>query len=65
MRSLARMQHRILGGTRRIFRAAVAADLRAPLAALVADIATKPPALVQYTHVFFLFFFHLFFYFFF
>lgn len=28
MRSLLRMQHRILGGTRRLFRAAVAADLR-------------------------------------
>ncbi|WP_349270152.1 putative polyketide synthase [Mycolicibacterium parafortuitum] len=31
MRSLLRMQHRILGGTRRLFRAAVAAELRAPV----------------------------------
>ncbi|HTI77927.1 MAG TPA: SDR family NAD(P)-dependent oxidoreductase, partial [Mycobacterium sp.] len=31
MRSLLRMQHRILGGTRRLFRAAVAAELRAPI----------------------------------
>ncbi|WP_025736074.1 type I polyketide synthase [Mycobacterium genavense] len=31
MRSLLRMQHRILDGTRRLFRAAVAADLRAPI----------------------------------
>lgn len=31
MQSLLRMQHRILGGTRRLFRAAVAADLRAPI----------------------------------
>ena len=30
MRSLLRMQHRILGGTRRLFRAAAAAELRAP-----------------------------------
>ena len=30
MRSLLRMQHRILGGTRRLFRAAVAAELRDP-----------------------------------
>ncbi len=31
MRSLLRMQHRILGGTRRLFRAAMAAELRAPI----------------------------------
>ncbi|ORA20357.1 type I polyketide synthase [Mycobacterium arosiense] len=31
MRSLLRMQHRILGGTRRLFRAAVAAELRSPV----------------------------------
>ena len=31
MRSLLRMQHRILGGTRRLFRAAVAAELRVPI----------------------------------
>ncbi|RAU94283.1 polyketide synthase [Mycobacterium colombiense] len=31
MRSLLRMQHRILGGTRRLFRAAVAAQLRSPI----------------------------------
>ena len=31
MRSLLRMQHRILGGTRRLFRAAVAAGLRSPI----------------------------------
>ncbi len=31
MRSLLRMQHRVLGGTRRIFRAAVAAELRRPI----------------------------------
>ncbi|MUL82609.1 MULTISPECIES: type I polyketide synthase [unclassified Mycolicibacterium] len=31
MRSLLRLQHQILGGTRRLFRAAVAADLRAPI----------------------------------
>jgi acyl transferase domain-containing protein/NADPH:quinone reductase-like Zn-dependent oxidoreductase/acyl carrier protein len=31
MRSLERMQHRVLGGTRRLFRAAVAAELRTPL----------------------------------
>ena len=31
MRSLMRMQHRILGGTRRLFRAAVAAELRTPI----------------------------------
>jgi len=31
MRSLLRMQHRILGGTRRLFRAAVAAELRRPI----------------------------------
>jgi acyl transferase domain-containing protein/D-arabinose 1-dehydrogenase-like Zn-dependent alcohol dehydrogenase/acyl carrier protein len=30
-RSLSRMQHQILGGTRRLFRAASAADLRAPI----------------------------------
>ena len=30
-RSLARMQHRVLGATRRLFRAAVAADLRRPI----------------------------------
>ncbi|OBA75700.1 polyketide synthase [Mycobacterium sp. 1554424.7] len=30
-RSLLRMQHRILGGTRRLFRAAVAAELRRPI----------------------------------
>ncbi len=29
--SLLRMQHRILGGTRRLFRAAAAAELRAPI----------------------------------
>ncbi len=31
MRSLLRMQHHILGGTRRLFRAAVAAELRRPI----------------------------------
>ncbi|MFZ0833962.1 MAG: SDR family NAD(P)-dependent oxidoreductase, partial [Mycobacterium sp.] len=31
MRSLLRMQHRILGGTRRLFRAAIAAGLRRPI----------------------------------
>ncbi|MDT5098117.1 MAG: hypothetical protein QOC76_1854 [Mycobacterium sp.] len=31
MRSLLQMQHRILGGTRRLFRAAVAAELRTPI----------------------------------
>ncbi|MDD4868257.1 MAG: SDR family NAD(P)-dependent oxidoreductase, partial [Mycobacterium sp.] len=31
MRSLLRMQHRVLGGTRRLFRAAVAAALRRPI----------------------------------
>ncbi|HEU4362518.1 MAG TPA: SDR family NAD(P)-dependent oxidoreductase, partial [Mycobacterium sp.] len=31
MRSLLRMQHHILGGTRRLFRAAVAAELRTPI----------------------------------
>ncbi len=31
MRSLLRMQHRILGGTRRLFRAATAAELRRPI----------------------------------
>lgn len=31
MRSLLRMQHRILGGTRRLFRTAVAAELRRPI----------------------------------
>ncbi|ULP40954.1 type I polyketide synthase [Mycobacterium lentiflavum] len=31
MQSLLRMQHRILGGTRRLFRAAAAADLRTPV----------------------------------
>ncbi|AGB20664.1 polyketide synthase family protein [Mycobacterium sp. JS623] len=31
MRSLLRMQHRILGGTRRLFRAAAAAELRRPI----------------------------------
>lgn len=31
MRSLLRMQHQVLAGTRRLFRAAVAADLRAPV----------------------------------
>lgn len=31
MQSLLRMQHRILGGTRRLFRAAAAADLRSPI----------------------------------
>ncbi|CDO30784.1 type I polyketide synthase [Mycolicibacterium porcinum] len=31
MRSLLRMQHQVLAGTRRLFRAAVAADLRAPI----------------------------------
>lgn len=31
MQSLLRMQHRILGGTRRLFRAAAAAELRSPV----------------------------------
>ena len=31
MRSLLRMQHRILGGTRRLFRAAIAAELEVPI----------------------------------
>ncbi|WP_082968961.1 type I polyketide synthase [Mycobacterium sp. E2699] len=31
MRSLLRMQHRVLGGTRRLFRAAVATELRRPI----------------------------------
>ena len=31
MRSLLRMQHQILGGTRRLFRAAIAAELRSPI----------------------------------
>ncbi|WP_006241768.1 type I polyketide synthase [Mycolicibacterium tusciae] len=31
MRSLLRMQHRVLGGTRRLFRAAAAAELRRPI----------------------------------
>ncbi len=31
MRSLLRMQHRVLGGTQRLFRAAVAAELRTPI----------------------------------
>ncbi len=31
MRSLLRMQHRVLGGTQRLFRAAARADLRAPI----------------------------------
>jgi acyl transferase domain-containing protein/NADPH:quinone reductase-like Zn-dependent oxidoreductase/acyl carrier protein len=31
MQSLLRMQHRILGGTRRLFRAAMAAELRSPI----------------------------------
>ncbi|HSS25262.1 MAG TPA: SDR family NAD(P)-dependent oxidoreductase, partial [Mycobacterium sp.] len=31
MRSLLRMQHRVLGGTRRLFRAAAAAELRQPI----------------------------------
>ena len=31
MRSLLRMQHRILGGTQRLFRAAAAAELRTPI----------------------------------
>ena len=31
MRSLLRMQHRVLGGTRRLFRAAAAAQLRSPI----------------------------------
>jgi acyl transferase domain-containing protein/NADPH:quinone reductase-like Zn-dependent oxidoreductase/acyl carrier protein len=31
MRSLLRVQHRVLGGTRRLFRAAVAAELRRPI----------------------------------
>ena len=31
MRSLLRMQHQILGGTRRLFRAAIAAELRRPI----------------------------------
>ena len=31
MRSLLRMQHRILGGTRRLFRAAITAELRRPI----------------------------------
>lgn len=37
MRSLLRMQHRILGGTQRLFRAAAAADLRAPIWVLTRD----------------------------
>ncbi|MBW8709969.1 MAG: SDR family NAD(P)-dependent oxidoreductase, partial [Mycobacterium sp.] len=49
MRSLLRMQHRILGGTRRLFRAAVAAELRRPIwvvtrgAQRVADADTVAP----------------------
>ncbi|MGV0554366.1 SDR family NAD(P)-dependent oxidoreductase, partial [Mycobacterium kansasii] len=49
MRSLLRMQHRILGGTRRVFRAAVAAELRGPIwivtrgAQRVADTDTVAP----------------------
>ncbi|MES3636910.1 SDR family NAD(P)-dependent oxidoreductase [Mycobacterium intracellulare] len=49
MRSLLRMQHRILGGTRRVFRAAVAAELRSPIwivtrgAQRVADTDTVAP----------------------
>ncbi|WP_244895967.1 hypothetical protein, partial [Mycobacterium asiaticum] len=31
MRSLLRMQHRVLGGLRRLFRSAGAAELRAPI----------------------------------
>ena len=31
MRSLLRMQHRVLGGTQRLFRAAAAAELRVPI----------------------------------
>ncbi|CAM3141535.1 ACP S-malonyltransferase [Mycobacterium colombiense] len=37
MRSLLRMQHRVLGGTRRLFRAAAAAELRAPIWLLTRD----------------------------
>ncbi len=37
MRSLLRMQHRVLGGTQRLFRAAAAADLRAPIWVLTRD----------------------------
>ncbi|MFA1701573.1 SDR family NAD(P)-dependent oxidoreductase [Mycobacterium intracellulare] len=49
MRSLLRMQHQILGGTRRVFRAAVAAELRSPIwivtrgAQRVADTDTVAP----------------------
>jgi acyl transferase domain-containing protein/acyl carrier protein len=49
MRSLLRMQHRILGGTRRLFRAAIAAELRSPIwvvtrgAQRVADADTVAP----------------------
>lgn len=49
MRSLLRMQHRVLGGTRRLFRAAAAAELRAPIwlvtrgAQQVADADTVSP----------------------
>ncbi len=37
MQSLLRMQHRILGGTRRLFRAAVAAELRRPIWVVTRD----------------------------
>jgi len=49
MRSLLRMQHRVLGGTRRLFRAAVAAELRTPIwlvtrgAQRVTDVDTVSP----------------------
>lgn len=49
MRSLLRMQHRILGGTRRLFRAVAAAELRSPIwivtrgAQRVADTDTVAP----------------------
>jgi acyl transferase domain-containing protein/acyl carrier protein len=49
MRSLLRMQHRVLGGTRRLFRAAVAAEIRTPIwlitrgAQRVTDVDTVSP----------------------
>ena len=49
MRSLLRMQHRNLGGTRRLFRAAIAAELRSPIwvvtrgAQRVTDVDTVSP----------------------
>ncbi len=49
MRSVLRMQHRILGGTQRLFRAAAAAELRAPIwvitqrAQRVTDVDTVSP----------------------